>query len=50
MMMMDCHRAAAHGQQADGGGEEVRDDGVGEAIHDGEEFNTDMMLGPKFET
>ena len=35
MMMMDCHRAAAHGQQADGGGEEVCDDGVGEAIHDG---------------
>ena len=47
IQVFDAHMADAHPV---GGGGDVCDDGVGEAIHDGEEFNTDMMLGPKFET
>ena len=34
MQLMDYHRADVHGQQIGGGGEEVRDGGGDEAVHD----------------
>ena len=39
MELMDFHRAGAHGQQISGGDGEVRDDGVGGAVHDWSEWS-----------